>query len=92
VVALRHDPRRSWRDAIRQAARTAWRRPVAAAAEVGGLAVAATIAVLIPLTAPLAVGFALFVLYVAADRLGMLGGDGDLSPAADRTGAVLVPC
>ena len=73
VVALGHDPRRSWQDAIRQAARTAWRRPVAAAAEVGVLAVAATIAVLIPLTAPLAVGFALFALHVVADRLALLG-------------------
>jgi hypothetical protein len=72
VVLLGHDPERSWRDGLRQAALTAWRRPVAAAAEVGVLAVAATIAVLIPLTAPLVVGFALFALHVVADRLSLV--------------------
>jgi hypothetical protein len=58
-----------WRTALHWAARTAWRQPGAAAAVAGVSAVAAVLALLVPLTAPLAAGFALYGAHVVTARL-----------------------
>jgi hypothetical protein len=69
VVRLGHDPDGSWRAALGWALRTARRQPIAAAAVAGVLTVAAAIGVMIPLTAPIVAGYALFALHVVTTRL-----------------------
>jgi hypothetical protein len=70
IVRLGRDTSRSgWRDALRWAARTAWRQPGAAAAVAGVSAVAAVLAAFIPLTAPLLVGYALYGAHAVTNRL-----------------------
>ncbi|GAA3451946.1 hypothetical protein [Dactylosporangium matsuzakiense] len=59
----------SWREALRWAARTAWRQPGAAAAVAGVSAVAAALALFVPLTAPLLVGYALYAAHAVTTRL-----------------------
>jgi hypothetical protein len=58
-----------WREAFTWAARTAWRHPGAAAAVAGASAVAAALAMMVPLTAPLLVGYALYGAHVLTARL-----------------------
>jgi hypothetical protein len=58
-----------WRTALRWAGRTAWRQPGAAAAVAGVSAVAAALAALVPPTAPLLVGYALYAAHVVTARL-----------------------
>ncbi|MFI5910752.1 hypothetical protein [Dactylosporangium sp. NPDC051541] len=70
LVRLGRDPSpSSWREALRWAARTAWRQPGAAAAVAGVSAVAAALALFIPLTAPLLVGYALYAAHAVTARL-----------------------
>jgi hypothetical protein len=58
-----------WLAALRWAAGTAWHRPITAAATVAVQALAIVLAVLVPATAPLVAGFALFALHVVARRV-----------------------
>ncbi|HTJ34611.1 MAG TPA: hypothetical protein VL738_15400 [Dactylosporangium sp.] len=70
IVRLGRDTSRSgWLDALRWAGRTAWRQPGAAAAVAGVSAVAAALAVMVPLTAPLLVGYALYGAHAVTARL-----------------------
>ncbi|GAA2336871.1 hypothetical protein [Dactylosporangium salmoneum] len=70
VVHLGRDTSRgAWPHALAWAARTAWRHPGAAAAVAGVPAVAAALAALIPLTAPLLVGYTLYALHAVTIRL-----------------------
>ncbi len=69
VLRLGRDPAGSWRAALRWAGQTAGRQPVVAAAVAGVLTVAAAIGVLVPMTAPLVVGYALFALHAVGERL-----------------------
>jgi hypothetical protein len=69
VVRLGADPTGSWRSAARWAARTVGRQPIAAAAVTGVLIVAAAIGVMVPFTAPIVAGYALFALHVVSVRL-----------------------
>ncbi|MGI5238156.1 hypothetical protein [Dactylosporangium sp. CA-139066] len=70
IVRLGRDTSRSgWLDALRWAGRTAWRQPGAAAAVAGVSAVAAALAVFVPLTAPLMVGYALYGAHAVTARL-----------------------
>jgi hypothetical protein len=57
-----------WLAALRWAGGTARRRPAIAAAVAGVLALAATLAVLVPATGPLVVGFTLYAIHVVARR------------------------
>lgn len=58
-----------WRCAARTAVDVALRKPAAALAEGGVLALAVLLAVLIPVCAPILLGYALFALHVVARRL-----------------------
>jgi hypothetical protein len=69
VVRLGRDTRSGWFDALRWAARTALRQPGAAAAVAGVSAVAVALAVFIPVTAPLLVGYALYGAHAVTTRL-----------------------
>ncbi|WP_433047357.1 hypothetical protein [Dactylosporangium sp. CS-033363] len=70
LVRLGWDPSpSSWRGALRWAFATAWRRPGAAAAVAGVSAVAAALAVFVPLTAPLLVGYTLYAAHAVTTRL-----------------------
>ncbi|GAA4253316.1 hypothetical protein [Dactylosporangium darangshiense] len=70
IVRLGRDTSRSgWLDALRWAGRTAWRQPGAAAAVAGVSAVAAALAVMVPLTAPLLVGYALYGAHAVTARM-----------------------
>lgn len=69
VLRLGRDPAGSWRSALRWAGQTAGRQPVVAAAVAGVLTVAAAIGVLVPICAPIAVGYALFALHAVGERL-----------------------
>jgi hypothetical protein len=68
VVRLGHDATVGWLAALRWAAGTLRRRPGIAAGTVAVLALAGSLAVLVPATAPLVVGFALFALHVVTHR------------------------
>ena len=68
VARLGHDRDGSWLGALRWAARAAGRQPVAVAAVAGVLTVAAAIGVMVPFTAPILVGYALYALHVLAGR------------------------
>jgi hypothetical protein len=70
VVRLGRHADTGWLVALRWAAGTVLRRPGTAAGTVAVLALAGALAVLVPATAPLVVGFALFALHVAARRAG----------------------
>ncbi|WP_344127134.1 hypothetical protein [Luedemannella flava] len=59
---------KGWRSAARAAVDVALRRPVVALAEGGVLSLAVLLAVLIPVCAPILLGYALFALHVVARR------------------------
>lgn len=69
AVRLGRAPEDTWRAATKWAFVAARRAPVAVVAAAGVLALAAVIAVLVPVTAPLLVGVALFALHVVTLRL-----------------------
>lgn len=66
VVHLAHH--HSWPGALRWAAGTVWRQPLTAAMVAGVSSIAAVIGALIPVTAPLLVGYLLFAVHVVAAR------------------------
>lgn len=66
VVHLAHH--HSWAGALRWAAGTVWRQPLTAAMVAGVSSIAAVIGALIPVTAPLLVGYLLFAVHVLAAR------------------------
>lgn len=66
VVRLAHH--HSWPGALRWAAGAVWRQPLTAAMVAGVSSIAAVIGVLIPVTAPLLVGYLLFAVHVLAAR------------------------
>jgi hypothetical protein len=66
VVHLAHH--HSWPGAWRWAAGTVWRQPLTAAMVAGVSSIAAVIGVLIPVTAPLLIGYLLFALHVVTAR------------------------
>jgi hypothetical protein len=68
VARLGSDVDCGWLAALRWAGGTARRRPVIAAGVVGVLALAVALAVLVPATAPLVVGFTLYAIHVVARR------------------------
>jgi hypothetical protein len=69
AVRLGREPEDTWRAAAKWAFVAARRAPIAAVAAVGVVALAVLIAVLVPVTAPLLVGFALFALHAVVLRL-----------------------
>lgn len=69
MVRLGREPECGWRAAVRWAGRTARHAPGTAMAVAAVLALAATLAVLVPATAPLLVGFCLFALHVVTRRV-----------------------
>jgi uncharacterized membrane protein YesL len=69
AVRLGRAPDDTWRAAAKWAFAAARRVPLAAVAMAGVLALAAAIAVLVPITAPLLVGFTLFASHVVTLRL-----------------------
>jgi hypothetical protein len=70
VVGVGARQGRGWRAAAGWAGRTALRSPWTPAALLGVLVVAAILGWMVPLTAPLLVGFALFALHVVTHQLG----------------------
>ncbi|MFF5229058.1 hypothetical protein [Dactylosporangium sp. NPDC000521] len=66
VVHLAHHD--SWSGALRWAAGTVWRQPLTAAMVAGVSSIAAVIGAMIPVTAPLLVGYLLFAVHVLAAR------------------------
>ncbi|WP_433206667.1 hypothetical protein ACQP00_39945 [Dactylosporangium sp. CS-047395] len=58
-----------WRSAVQWALATTWRQPGTAAAVAGVSAVAAVLALLVPLTAPLLVGYGLYAAHAVTARL-----------------------
>jgi hypothetical protein len=68
VARLGRDVDGGWLAALRWAGRTARRRPAIAAGVLGVLALAVALAVLVPATAPLVVGFTLYAIHVVARR------------------------
>ncbi|MET7398620.1 hypothetical protein ABZS66_34540 [Dactylosporangium sp. NPDC005572] len=68
VVRLGRDDVPGWRAAVRWAAGTVWRQPVAAAMVAGVSTIAAALGAMVPVTAPLVVGYALFAAHVLVAR------------------------
>ncbi|MET7424887.1 hypothetical protein [Dactylosporangium sp. NPDC005555] len=66
VVHLAHH--HSWPGALRWAAGTVWRQPLTAAMVAGVSSIAAVIGAMVPVTAPLLVGYLLFAFHVLAAR------------------------
>lgn len=66
VVHLAHH--HSWPGALRWAAGTVWRQPLTAAMVAGVSSIAAVIGAIIPVTAPLLVGYLLFAVHVIVAR------------------------
>ncbi|GGM61158.1 hypothetical protein ACFFX1_53990 [Dactylosporangium sucinum] len=69
VVRLGRDDVPGWRAAVRWAAGAAWRQPVAAAMVAGVSTIAAALAAMVPVTAPLLVGYLLFAAHIVTARL-----------------------
>jgi hypothetical protein len=68
VVRLGRVPTSGWWQALRWAASAALRRPGLAAVQAGVVALAGVLAVLLPITAPLLFGYALFATHAVAER------------------------
>lgn len=69
VVHLGREPEDTWRAATKWAFAAARRAPLAAVATAGAIALATAIAALVPVTAPLLVGFALYAMHVVTVRM-----------------------